>query len=98
MLTQSGSKLPHSTNDSHGACPVFLWFEDFDATLPVILSADLMTLWLTTVHENGLDSRSPAFAEDKFRGNDNPYVIPAKAGIHWCYAGLFSWQSLMPVG
>ena len=33
MLTQSGSKLPHSTNDSHGACPVFLWFEDFDATL-----------------------------------------------------------------
>ena len=33
MLAQSGSKLPHSTNGSHGACPVFLWFEDFDATL-----------------------------------------------------------------
>jgi hypothetical protein len=23
-------------------------------------------------HNNGLDSRSPAFAEDKFRGNDEP--------------------------
>ena len=37
-----------------------------------------MILRLTTAHEKGLDSRSPAFEEDKFRGNDNPYVIPAK--------------------
>ncbi len=49
-----------------------------------------MILRLTTVHENGLDSRSPAFAEDKFRGNDNNCVIPAKAGIHRCRVGLFS--------
>ncbi len=56
----------------------------------VILGADFMSHRLTTVHEKGLDSRSPAFAEDKFRGNDNNCVIPAKAGIHWCCVGLFS--------
>jgi len=38
-----------------------------------------------------VDSRSPAFAEDKFRGNDDYqashrlHVIPAKAGIHFSY-------------
>ncbi len=53
--------------------------QDSDA---VILSANFMILRLTTVHEKGLDSR--------FRGNDNNYVIPAKAGIHWCRVGLFS--------
>ena len=50
----------------------------------VILSEDAMILRLTTVHEKGLDSR--------FRGNDNNCVIPAKAGIHCCCVGLFSWQ------
>ena len=38
-----------------------------------------------------VDSRSPAFAEDKFRGNDDYqashrlHVIPAKVGIHFSY-------------
>jgi hypothetical protein len=41
-----------------------------------------------------MDSRSPAFAEDKFRGNDDiqgalhGIVVPVKAGIHCHRRGM----------
>ena len=57
-----------------------LFHEGVKKSSGVMLGEDAIIPLLTTVHEKRLDFRSPAFAEDKFRGNDRLGVNPAKAG------------------